>query len=236
MEDHDKFDEFGNKVEYVSAEAQWQLDEPAEAFRSDYNEFEDEARKKFDRQQFERRAVSGGAKIGRGTRDLLEFAGDSLGLFLLKNQGDRDLAYKIIKGARKAGAAAEEVLGQLFTEGGKAVGKAAEQVDVDALRDKAADLKAEVTRKVQDGDLLENLPVEEIRTKVEEAIHKVTDKVRTVKADLSEDPVSAEQKKADLEAKIAAFEKLYEEDSIDRELHSSEGYKPEEAKVTREKY
>lgn len=236
MDEKDKFDEFGNKVEYVSAEAKRLLEEQADAYRADYNEFQEDARKKFDRNQFERKAQTGGARIGKGARELLEFAGDTIGLFLLKNRGDRELAYKVIKGARKAGETAEGILGQVFTEGGKVVGQAAEQVDVDSLRDKAVELKDEMVRKVEDSDLLENVRVDELKNKVGDTLHKVTEKVKTVRADLTDEQESAEQKKEDLEAKIAAFEKLYEEESIERELHSNEGYKPEEAKVTREKY
>lgn len=236
MNEKDKFDEFGNRVEYIKSEASREVSDAAEELRDDINEFRDEARKKFDRLQFEGKAVKGGIKAGKGARGLLEFAGDSLGLLILKNQGSKDLAYKIIKGGRSLGETAEDLVGKAFREGGKVVGQAAETVDVDKLRDKADEVKDQVARKISETELLEKVKPDEIKAKLEDAFQKAGEKVREVKSDLIEDPETAEKKRADLEAKIEAFEKLYEEESIERELHSTEGYKPEEVKVTREKY
>ncbi|MFB0958718.1 hypothetical protein [Proteiniclasticum sp. QWL-01] len=235
MDEKGKFDEFGNKVEYTSANAYEEFEsdhtQPGEGF----NEFQEEARRKFNRIQFEGKAARGGEKVGKSARSLFEFAGDSIGLLILKNQGKKDLAYQIIKGGRDLGKTAEDLLGKVFREGGKVVGETAEKVDVDSLRQKAEEVKVSLTQKLEETELLEKVKPDEIKSKLEGAFHKVTEKVQDLKSDLTEDPVSAEQKKADLEAKIEAFEKLYEDESIERELHSTEGYKPEESK-SREKY
>ena len=223
---NDNIDEFGNRVEYIKSESVEESHETADENLEDFNEFREDAKKKFDRIQFENKATKGGEKAGKGARSLLEFAGDSLGLLILKSQGNKELARKIIKGGRSAGETAENFLGKAFRQSGKVVGQAAEKVDVDALWNKAEDMKEQMSQKVKPN---------EIKSKISEAFQKVEGMVQEIKTDMQDDPEQAEKKRADLEAKIAAFEKLYEEESIDWELHSTDGYRPEETKESRDK-
>src|SRR5690606_2748868 len=113
--------------------------------------------RKFNRIQFEGKAARGGEKVGKSARSLFEFAGDSIGLLILKNQGKKDLAYQIIKGGRDLGKTAEDLLGKVFREGGKVVGETAEKVDVDSLRQKAEEVKVSLTQKLEETELLEKV-------------------------------------------------------------------------------
>lgn len=181
---NDKIDEFGNRVEYIKSDTGEESHETAEETRENFNEFRDDAKKKFDRLQIEHKAVKGGQKAGKGVRSLLEFAGDSLGLLILKNQGNKDLAKKIIKGGRSAGETAENLLGKAFKQSGKVVGQAAEKVDVDTLLKKAEDMKEQMLQKVKP---------DEIKSKISEAFHKVEEMVQDIKADMQDDPEQAEK-------------------------------------------
>ncbi len=220
---NEKLDEFGNKVEFTTSEVKDGLQEASRDLEEGFDEARSDARQKITREKIESGAESGGRKLGHGARSLLEFAGDSIGLMLLKNNGSRELAYKVIKGGRFLGETAETVLGTVMKGGGKVVGKASEKVDVAELRQKAGEVADTMKDRVRDSELLEKVNVESVKTKVEDMFQNVTDKFRM-------DPETQEQKKADLEAKIAAFEKLYEEETIQSELHPDEIYKPEELK------
>ena len=223
----DKIDEFGNRVEYIKSDLNHDDQTTANGSQEDFNEFRDDAKKKFDRIQFENKATRGGQKAGKGARSLIEFAGDSLGLLILKNQGNKKLAKTIIKGGRSAGETVENIFGKVFNEGGKVMGQAAEKVDMDLLLKKAEDMKNQLSQTVKPG---------EIKNKLSEAFQKIEEMIQEIKSDVQDSPEKAEKKRADLEAKIAAFEKLYEEETTDWEIHSSEGYKPEEIKETCDKY
>lgn len=227
---NEKLDEFGNKVEFTTSDVKEGLQEASKDLEEGFEESAGYAKRKFNRADLEEKAETGGRKIGKGARSFLEFAGDSIGLMLLKNNGDRDLAYKIIKGGRDFGQTAEDLLGKAIKGGGKVAGAASEKVDVDQLRQKAGEVVDSVTQKVKDSDLLDKVNVEGMKTKVEDMFQNVTEKVAQSKDKFKNDPAMQEQKKADLEAKIEAFEKLYEEETIQKELHPGEIYRPEEFK------
>lgn len=251
MDEKNRFDEFGNKVEYVASEAADDLKDTGAELREGFNEFKDEAKRKADRLHMEGKIKDTGTTISRGAKSLLEFAGDAIGLMILKSGGSRDTAYKVIKGGRDAAETAEHVLDKAFSGGSKVVGEATEKMDMDAIRHRAEEMKERISQKVNQSEVLDKVNPEEIKTKVEETLHKVsekvnvgeiktkvgetmskvTEKVKEVRRDMTDEPVSAEQKKMDLEAKIDAFEKLYEEDSLDH--NANQGYTPEERKEDR---
>lgn len=227
---NEKIDEFGNKVEFTTTEVKDGLLEASRDLEDGFEAAAQSAKRKSGRAHLEEKAESGGKKIGQGARRILEFAGDSIGLLLLKNNGDRDLAYKIIKGGRDFGQTAEDLLGKAIKGGGKVAGAASEKVDVETLRQKAGEVVDTVKEKVKESDLLDKVNVEGMKTKVEDMFQNVTDKVAQGKEKFKSDPAMQEKKKADLEAKIEAFEKLYEEETIREELHPGDLYKPEEFK------
>lgn len=251
MDEKNRFDEFGNKVEYVASEAADDMEQAGADMKEGFNDFKDEAKKKADRLHMEGKIKDTGTVVSRGARSILEFAGDAIGLMILKGGGNKDTAYKVIKGGRSAAETAEDLLGKAFHGGSKVVGQATEKMDVEAIRHRAGEMKERISHKVNQSEMMDKVHPGEIKAKVEETLHKVTEKVnmddiktkvgetfskvtekvKEVRKDTGDDPVSAEQKKMDLEAKIDAFEKLYEEDTKDQ--NANQGYKPEERKEDR---
>lgn len=230
----EKYDEFGNRVEYSAAEGEHEDPEALTALEETIERFEAEESKKFDRGRFEARAAQGGQRLGRGTRSLVEFVGDSLGLAILKTSSRKDLAYKVIKGSRTFGHGAENLVDKAVTQGGKLLGGAAEQVDVDYLRERAQEVKADLSQNVKESAVLEKVEPAKIKAKAQDVYHSVFDKLREGKDRLSgrEDPVQAAKKQEELAERIAAFERLYEEEAKAEELHP-ECYTPEEFKETK---
>lgn len=100
---NEKLDEFGHKVEFTTSDVKDGLLEASNDLEDGYEKAKESFRQKFDRAQFEHKAEARGKKVGKGARNLFEFAGDSIGLMLLKNNGNQDWAYKIIKGGRLLG-------------------------------------------------------------------------------------------------------------------------------------
>lgn len=230
----EKYDEYGNRTEFTPTEFENGEMEAVEALEETIGKFETEAQKEFNRARFEARATRGGRRLGHGTRAALEFAGDSIGLLILKNGGRRDLAYKLIKGSRKAGEAAESMVNTTVRQGGKLLGATAEQVDVDYLKERAEEVKEDVTRKVKQSDVLEKIEPEHVKAKAKDLYHSVTARVQEGKEKLlkPDDPAEDLRKQEELDRKIEAFEKLYEDEAREK-LHTQEGYKPEEIKETK---
>lgn len=227
---NEKLDEFGHKVEFTTSDVKDGLLEASNDLEDGYEKAKESFRQKFDRAQFEHKAEARGKKVGKGARNLFEFAGDSIGLMLLKNNGNQDWAYKIIKGGRLLGETAETVLDKVISGGGKVAAGVADKVDIDELRHKADEVADTVKEKVKDSELVSKVDIKGMKTKVEDMFQDVSDKVTQGIDKLKPDPISREQKKADLEAKIEAFEKLYEEEAINIELHPEDLYRPEELK------
>lgn len=227
---NEKLDEFGHKVEFTTSDVKDGLLEASNDLEDGYEKAKESFRQKFDRAQFEHKAEARGKKVGKGARNLFEFAGDSIGLMLLKNNGNQDWAYKIIKGGRLLGETAETVLDKVISGGGKVAAGVADKVDIDELRHKADEVADTVKEKVKDSELVGKVDIKGMKTKVEDMFQDVSDKVTQGIDKLKPDPISREQKKADLEAKIEAFEKLYEEEAINIELHPEDLYRPEELK------
>ncbi len=231
---NEKFDEFGNRIEFTPADSENADIESVEALEETIEQFESEAQKQFNRARFEAKATESGKRLGHGVRSVLEFAGDSVGLIILKNGGRRDAAYKLLKGSRKVGKMAETIVNSAVRQGGKLLGATAEQVDVDYLKERAEEVKEDVTRKVKQSDVLEKIEPDHVRAKAKDLYQNVTAKVQEGKEKLfkPDDPEEARLKQEELERKIEAFEKLYEDEAREK-LHSEEGYKPEEFKETK---
>ncbi|MFZ2258455.1 MAG: hypothetical protein WAV55_10050 [Clostridiaceae bacterium] len=226
----DKMDEFGNKVEFTTTDVKDGLLEASRDLEQGFDEAQDSVQSKFNREKFQNKAESGAKKVGKRARSIFEFTGDSIGLMLLKNNGNRDLAYKIVKAGREIGETAENLLGKAITSGGKVAGAAAEKIDIDHLREKAGDVADTVKEKVKDSQVLDKVNVEGMKTKVEDMFQNVSEKVSQGKDRIINDPMVQEQKRMDLEAKIDAFEKLYEDETIEEIRHPAESYRPEELK------
>lgn len=216
-----KVDEFGNKVEYVKNEAKETMDQFQQEVEEKAAKVGRQVERKANKVRIEENAKAAGQKVGRGAKGFFEFAGDSIGLMILKSGGNRDLAYRVIKAGRNVGQGAEKVFNTTLSQGGKLIGNAQEHIDVEQIKTKAGEIKNTVGEKFEDvRQAAEDKGVgQNLKTKVEDMFRRRKDEAE---ADKSE-----EELKADLENKIAEFEKLYEEDL------EKEGYSPEETKETR---
>ena len=232
---NEKFDEYGNRTEFTPNESEGNEMDAVDALQETIERFEFEEEHQFNRARFEEKAASRGQSLGKGARTALEFAGDSLGLIILKNGGNRDLAYKLIKSGRKVGETLESVVNVSVKEGGRLLGNAAEQVDIDYLKERAGEVKNDVKRTVKESDVMEKIEPEYIKARAKDMVHTVTEKVQEGKEKFfkPEDPEEARRKQEELEAKIEAFEKLYEDEEREIELHQNKGYTPEEFKETK---
>lgn len=227
------YDEYGHRTEFTPTESQVDDQEAVEALEETIEKFEAEAKKDFNRSHFEAGVSRGGQRFGHGTRAVVEFTGDSVGLLILKTSGHRALAYKVITGGRRAGQAAEVAVSKIVTGGGKLLGITAERMDVDYLRERAGEIKDDVSHKVKESDVLEKIEAEHIKAKAQDLYQNVSARVQEGREKIfkPEDPEEARLKQEELEQRIEAFEKLYEEEARER-LHKEEGYQPEEFKET----
>ncbi|PKK39399.1 hypothetical protein ABB02_01248 [Clostridiaceae bacterium JG1575] len=197
------------------------LEEEAEAFQK-------RAQKKYQKYQIEEKAAGASRVLGHGVRQAVEFATDSLGLILLKNQGKTDLAYKVIKSGRSVGAGAENVVASAVRGGGKVVGTLAGAWDVSGAAKRVAQMKDQVLGTAAfDPEHPENL-----KNKVSQAVQKMSDEAEDLMRSYEEDPKQAQSRRVALEKKLSEFQKLYDEEAVKKE-HANEGYHPEETKEKR---
>lgn len=241
MEDNNKMnsgsvDEFGNNVEFVKESSD---------NKATLDEFEKEAKEKAlflkeiqKNEDFcDEKCQRNWAESAKGA---VGFAGDAIGLTLLKLSGNKELAYKVIKGGRKLAQGTGAVVLTTVTTGKKANETLHNHVDVEGLKERATEIRDGVYEKIEAKKMNKTqsqpiYPDSDFETKqdpfkvVKNFSEKVTtllDQAGTKVEEMKEkrDEKSEAKRQEDVAKKVAEFEALYKDEKIEETIEESKKY------------